>query len=77
MNWIERFRAWRAARREQKERKAFAAGYHWAATILRGEGDEVLTPDDIRNRCEAPFDGPNPFDRGAVHAVNIFEKELS
>jgi hypothetical protein len=75
MNLIQRFCNWRARRRSQARTKAFLSGYAWATQILKGEGDERLTSQEILDRCEGPFDGPNPFDAGAVAAVHAFEKE--
>ena len=42
------------------------AGYDWAKSALKSDSD---TCEDILKRCEAPFDGPNPFDAGACRCV--------
>jgi hypothetical protein len=73
MNMLKQIQDWLAAHRQRRNEHAYDAGYDWAMRTLRGKGDETLTSDQIYDRCSEPFDGPNPFDRGAVRATHEFE----
>jgi len=46
-------------------------GYDWAKAELQAG---TMNFQEILDRCEAPFDGPHPFDRGACRCVYEFQE---
>lgn len=71
---LKQIKAWLTQRRQQRAEQAYKVGYVWAMNTLHSNGDEELTPEQIFDRCNDSFDGPNPFDRGAIQAVYDFEE---
>lgn len=47
---------------------AFESGYRWAV----GELDKGVSVEEIETRADGAFDGPHPFDKGALKATLEF-----
>lgn len=67
-----RFHAWRMHRRAVAAAAYRKRGYDWAMSSLV---HSKLTPEQIFNWCDSPFDGRDAFDCGALSAVYIHEAQ--
>jgi hypothetical protein len=69
--WYKELEATAYARKE-------AAGHAWAMKAMQGlhPGEERMTPDQVYDRCNNPWEGRNPFDTGAVKAAAQYQQIL-
>jgi len=59
-------RAWRKLELRQAQ---YNAGRDWAARVI-ASGE--MSAQEISNRCDEPFEGPHPFDKGASEVAHNF-----